>query len=213
MKNTKEYFMQEKNDISDRIATLKEFLSHKGSSDRFASHQRNLMEKQLKAMEEYLSLLSERLFYIDAITDIETKIDFNVASAKAASKYSDDHQDTTDSTSDIFLNGVNWALKYLNANGKLTKSRKQVVNDAIDALNGKMASVLYFDSEEYGYIDYWYDEATDSLATEYISLPLYPYKDEEFNADMIDDLLDKLEDMLIKHFKEEKGIDLRLFED
>lgn len=213
MKNTKEYFMQEKNDISDRIATLKEFLSHKGSSDRFASHQRNLMEKQLKAMEEYLSLLSERLFYIDAITDIETKIDFNVASAKAASKYSDGHQDTTDSTSDIFLNGVNWALKYLNANGKLTKSRKQVVNDAIDALNGKMASVLYFDSEEYGYIDYWYDDATDSLATEYISLPLYPYKDEEFNADMIDDLLDKLEDMLIKHFKEEKGIDLRLFED
>lgn len=213
MKNTKEYFIQEKNDISGRIAILKELLNHKGSSDRFASHQRNLMEKQLKAMEEYLSVLSERLFYIDAITDIETKIDFNVASAKAASKYSDDHQDTTESTSDIFLNGVNWALKYLNANGKLTKSRKQIVNDAIDALNGKMASVLYFDSEEYGYIDYWYDETTDSLATEYISLPLYPYKDEEFNADMIDDLLDKLEDMLIKHFKEEKGIDLRLFED
>lgn len=213
MNNTKEYFIQEKNDISGRIVALKDFLNCRGSFDRFGTYQHNLMEKQLEAMEDYLSALSERLFYIDAITDIETKVDFNVESAKAALKYTDEHQDNAKSTSDIFLNGVNWAVKYLNANGKLLKSRKQIVNDAINALNGNNASVLYFDSEEHGYIHYWYDEKTDSLATEYTSISLAQFKDEEFNPDLIDTTLSKLEQRLIKHFKDAKGIELKLFED
>lgn len=213
MNNTKEYFIQEKNDISGRIVALKDFLNCRGSFDRFGTYQRNLMEKQLKAMEDYLSALSERLFYIGTITDIETKLDFNVESAKAALKCTEEYQDNAKSTSDIFLNGVNWTVKYLNANDKLLKSRKQIVNDAINTLNGKNASVLYFDSEEYGYIHYWYDEKTDSLTTEYISISLAQFKDEEINPDLIDTTLSNLEQRLIKYFKDVKSIELKLFED
>lgn len=214
MEITKEYLIKERNDLAIKIANLKGLVENKNFHERYGSYQCLLMENQLKQMEGYLCDLSERMFHNNMLTDIETKIDFVIDSAKAADSYMGGQAKSEPaSTYNAFLGGVNWALKHLLETNNLHKSRKQTINDAINTLNGKNAPVLYFDSEEYGYIYYWYDEKTDSLTTEYASISVSQYKDEDFNDDLIDTLLSNLEQSLIKHFKDEKGIELKLFED
>lgn len=211
MKNTKKYFIQERNDLIRKISNLKELVDDESFS-KFEEYQQTLMKKQLKAMQEYQYTLSERLFHNDMITDAETKLDFSLQSVRAAEEYiGDNEKDGASSLYDAFMAGIAWMSKHAN----LHKSRKQLVHDAFMILNSKFPQLLYFIDEKNNEInvEYHYNETTDSIETKYASISLSDIKTEDINDGSMDDCLYKLEAMIINYFLKERGLKIGTFDD
>lgn len=194
--------IEERNDLAIKIANLKETIEDTNFHSLYGECESEQMENQLKKMEEYLSILSERMFSNNTITDVETKLDFNIASAKAAYEYEAKHPENRQNLANIFLDGVHWMAKYMNNNCRIDKSRRQIVHDKLAGMYNYITFVNE-DGNEFK-VEYVYNDKTDSFETKYGSVSLGNCKKKDITFNLIDKLLYNLEVLIIDYFYKEK---------
>lgn len=95
----------------------------------------------------------------------------------------------------------------------MEKTKKEIVEGVIKKLNGDRVPSLFFINEELPEADYWYNEKTDSIETEFVSMSLSKYDKSHINCETFCKLLSQMEDLIMEYFKKEKGIILINYDD
>ena len=79
------------------------------------------------------------------------------------------------------------------------KERTKFIENALKKYRGAMMPWLQFKSDELPFVEYYYDERDDSLHAGPISIPFH-YSESEVNGEVIDDCLEKLQEMVYEHY-------------
>ena len=61
------------------------------------------------------------------------------------------------------------------------KTRREIIQEAIDRFNGSRIQVIYFNNVDVPYVPYWYDDLTDKLMSQYASV-ITTHKSEDIDV-------------------------------
>lgn len=92
------------------------------------------------------------------------------------------------------------------------KTRSEIIQEVINKFNGNRIQVIFFNNLDIPYVPYWYEEAADALVTQYASVTI-THKTEDININIIEAYISKLEDKLIKYYKDNMNIELKSYDD
>lgn len=63
----------------------------------------------------------------------------------------------------------------------VVKTRREIIQEAIDRFNGSRIQVIYFNNVDVPYIPYWYDAPTDKLMSQNASV-IITHKSEDIDV-------------------------------
>lgn len=93
------------------------------------------------------------------------------------------------------------------------EERTKIINDTINRYNGNRIHAFFYENEKVPEIMYSYDESTDSLVAEKVSLCLSNYKNKDFTLHNFYTILCELEKKILEYYKNEKNIILEIDDD
>lgn len=93
------------------------------------------------------------------------------------------------------------------------KERTKIINDTINRYNGNRIHAFFYENKDVSEIMYSYDENTNSLITDEVSLSLSNYKNEDFTLHNFYAILCELEKKILEYYKREKNIILEIDDD